>query len=164
MSAYNIEHIINFAPVNEQIATSGQPDRDAFPLIKSAGYQLIIYLATSASTNHIPDEPQIVADLGMDFIHIPVLWDSPQPIQFEEFTHVLEQNRDKKVFIHCALNYRVSCFIFLYLVLFHHSDPESAWWSMLEIWDPNPTWLTFMKMVLAQHHAAPFSRLEITTP
>jgi protein tyrosine phosphatase (PTP) superfamily phosphohydrolase (DUF442 family) len=159
MSNYFIDHIINFAPVNEHITTSGQPDHSAFPLIKSAGYQMVIYLATSASSNHIAEEPQIVRELGMQYIHIPVIWDSPQPTQFEEFSNILEQNKDKNIFIHCALNYRVSSFIFLYQVLFLNADPESAWWSMLEIWDPNLIWRDFMKTILEQHHAAPFERL-----
>jgi len=159
MSSYFIEHIINFAPVNDFIATSGQPEESAFPFIKAAGYQMVIYLATSASTHHIAEEPRIVQDLGMEFVHIPVIWDSPQPGDFDQFSAILQQNKDKKIFIHCALNYRVSSFIFLYHVVYLHLDSESAWWSMLDIWDPDPTWRTFMKMVLDQHHAPPFDRL-----
>jgi protein tyrosine phosphatase (PTP) superfamily phosphohydrolase (DUF442 family) len=159
MSTFFIDHIVNFAPLNDHIATSGQPDRDIFPLIKKNGYQLIINLATSASSNHIPEEEQIIHDLGMEYIHIPVLWESPQPDQFEAFSQILEQNKDKNILVHCALNYRVSCFIFLYQVLYLHVDPEAAWWSVLEIWDPNSTWRAFLNTILNQHQFPPFAPL-----
>jgi len=160
MSNYFIEHIINFAPINERIATSGQPERSVFPLINAAGYQMVIYLAVYESPNHIAEEPQIVRDLGMEFIHIPVIWTSPRPEQFDQLASILEENKGKNIFIHCELNYRVSSFLFLYKVLYLNSDPESAWWSMLEIWEPDATWRALMREVLSRHDAAPFERLE----
>ena len=162
MPAYIIDHIVNFSPFNDHIATSGQPDRDVFPLIKAEGYQMVIYLATPSLDRHIADEAQIIHDLGMAYHHIPVLWESPQPEQFEAFARILEENKDKKIFIHCVLNYRVSCFMFLYQVIYLKAAPETAWWSVLDIWEPNPTWRAYINTVLSLHHLAPFAPLSAT--
>lgn len=154
-----MEQILNFVFLNEQIATSGQPERDVFPLIKAAGYDLVIYMATPASTNHIPEEEQIVQGLGMRYVHIPVIWESPQVSQYDELVTLLEHNRGQKIYIHCALNYRVSAFMFLYRVLMLNDDPQQAWWDMLAVWEPLPHWRAYLRTVLAAHHAPPFAPL-----
>ena len=156
MKIPTLDELLNFVQITPDLATSGQPERVSFPRIREAGYQLIIYLATSASANHIPDEGEIVHGLGMDFIHIPVIWEAPCPGQFLEFLTILDQYKGKRIFVHCALNYRASCFMFLYKVLFMAYDPETAWWDMLEVWEPDKVWKQFIRDVLSYHQVSPF--------
>jgi protein tyrosine phosphatase (PTP) superfamily phosphohydrolase (DUF442 family) len=49
-----------FLPVSFSITTSGQPTPEQFADIASAGYSLVINLATPASTNWNSDENSII--------------------------------------------------------------------------------------------------------
>jgi hypothetical protein len=61
---------------------------------------------------------------------------------------VLDENRERKVLVHCALNMRVSCFVFLYRVLRLGVEPEVAWADVLAIWQPNEVWQRFVDAML----------------
>ena len=52
----------------------------------------------------------------MIYIHIPISWDNPEIDRLKLFCNTLQllKSSNKKVFIHCAKNYRVSVFIYHY--------------------------------------------------
>jgi hypothetical protein len=52
----------------------------------------------------------------MDYYHIPVSWDNPESNSLNLFLYILQelQKENKKVFVHCAKNYRVAMFIYCY--------------------------------------------------
>ncbi|MDJ0674379.1 MAG: sulfur transferase domain-containing protein, partial [Calothrix sp. MO_167.B42] len=77
MSHNCLANIYNYLKISDKIATSGQPDKEDFAMIKRAGYQLIINLAMSDSPDALLDEKEIVEAAGMEYIHIPVVWDNP---------------------------------------------------------------------------------------
>ena len=64
----------------------------------------------------LPKEDKIVSKNGMMYIHIPITWKKPEKKRLELFLVLLEtlEKKNKKVFIHCIMNYRVSAFIYLY--------------------------------------------------
>ena len=109
-----IEDIYNYIKISDFIATSGQPTTKEFSAIQQAGYQIVVNLALPESTNALPEEKQIVESQGMQYVHIPVQWENPTIENVTEFFHVMEANTDKKVFVHCAANMRVSAFVYLY--------------------------------------------------
>jgi protein tyrosine phosphatase (PTP) superfamily phosphohydrolase (DUF442 family) len=112
MTAAKLDRIYNFLPISESIATSGQPTKEQFASIEGSGYKLVISLALANSTNAIPEEKEIVENLGMEYIHIPVVWENPTQADFNNFCAVMTANRKRKVFVHCAMNMRVSAFIY----------------------------------------------------
>ena len=140
-----IHEIINFLQVNPNLGTAGQPRREQFTEIKAAGYEVVINLALNTSTDAILDEQALVTGLGMDYIHIPVVWEEPTVRDLERFFKVMAQNQARKVFVHCAMNMRVSAFIFLYQVLQLGVPAEIARQALLQIWEPNHTWQTFIE-------------------
>jgi protein tyrosine phosphatase (PTP) superfamily phosphohydrolase (DUF442 family) len=140
-----IHGIINFLQISPNLGTAGQPRRDQFAEIKAAGYEVVINLALSTSTDALLNEQDLVTGLGMDYIHIPVVWEEPTARDLERFLEVMTQNQARKVFVHCALNMRVSVFIFLYRVLHLGVPVEIARQAMLQIWVPNHTWQTFIE-------------------
>jgi len=64
----------------------------------------------------LPKEDKIVTKNKMIYIHIPIVWKNPEINKLKLFLNILKalQENNKKVFIHCIMNYRVSVFIHQY--------------------------------------------------
>ncbi|OKH21159.1 protein tyrosine phosphatase family protein [Chroogloeocystis siderophila] len=146
--------IYNFLQVSDAIATAGQPTAQQFADIKAAGYEVVVNLALPASTNAITNEQKIVEDLGMDYVHIPVIWEKPTLEDIERFFNVMQANTNKKVFVHCAMNMRVSAFMYLYRVIHEQTSVEEAKQDLQRIWQPNDTWQQFIDKVIAHYQKA----------
>jgi len=86
----------------------------------------------------------------MKYIQIPVLWEDPIPEDFEIFVGVLDAHPDKKIFVHCAANMRVSVFIALYRILQLGWESDLAFVDVHEIWEPNECWVKFIDEVLGK--------------
>ncbi len=107
--------IKNFVQLTPLIGTSGQPDREQFGEIAAAGYRTVINLAMPDSENAIADEGDLVARQGMQYIHLPIDFAAPAASDARTFFGVMDALGDSRVFVHCALNLRVSAFMYLYL-------------------------------------------------
>ena len=140
-----VETIINFYELPDGLVSSGQPTPEELALIKDAGYQLIINLVPANASMALANEKEIVESLGIEYIQIPVIWDSPQVTDVQQFFDAMQQNRDKKVFVHCEVNYRASSFLYLYRRKFLNVDEKQARQDLQWIWAPNPTWTKFIE-------------------
>lgn len=138
--------IINFQKVNSRIATSGQPSPTQFEHIAQSGYGLVINLAMPDSDNALPDEGALVSSLGLKYIHIPVKWDSPQVSDLEYFCKIMNASTEQKTWVHCALNMRASCFVFLYQTLELGIESKHAKAPLETIWHPqnDKVWGSFI--------------------
>ncbi len=136
--------IYNFVRLSDRIDTAGQPTIAQYPAIANAGYQTVINLALITSSNALLDEAAIASNLGLEYIHIPVLWEAPTRENFQEFTDVMNARQDKKIFVHCAANKRVSAFMYLYRQSFEGYSEETATADLAKIWQPNDIWQDFI--------------------
>jgi uncharacterized protein (TIGR01244 family) len=143
----SIEEIYNYLKISDSIATAGQPTEAQFSTIKESGYQVVVNLARPDSPNALPNEQAIVESLGMQYIHIPVIWENPTLEDISRFFSVMETNADKSVFVHCAANMRVSSFVYLYRLVRTGMSEEQARQDLHRIWTPNETWQTFIQQV-----------------
>ncbi|HTL87911.1 MAG TPA: protein tyrosine phosphatase family protein, partial [Leptolyngbya sp.] len=109
-----IESIQNFVQIRDRLATAGQPTIAQLAEIKTAGYQVVINLAVPTSEGAIANEREIVESLGMQYFHIPVIWDAPTIEDFHQFSTVMQAHSKQSIFVHCAKNMRVSAFVYLY--------------------------------------------------
>jgi protein tyrosine phosphatase (PTP) superfamily phosphohydrolase (DUF442 family) len=139
-----LHEIINYLEIDPLLGTAGQPEKEEFSAVKAAGYELVINLLPPSSTDALPGEPALVASLGMDYISIPVIWERPTSANLAQFFESLRTNRARKVFAHCAMNMRVSAFVFLYRVLEERVQAEVAIEAMHMIWEPIPVWQSFI--------------------
>jgi protein tyrosine phosphatase (PTP) superfamily phosphohydrolase (DUF442 family) len=139
-----LEEIINYLEISPAVGTAGQPTRQQFAEICAAGYEVVINLATSTSWDAVADEPELTRALGMQHIAIPVDWEAPTTHDLEQFFAAMDGCKGRKVFVHCARNMRVSCFIYLYRVLKLGWSPEAALPDLLKIWQPDGTWQIFI--------------------
>ncbi|MFT5425620.1 MAG: protein tyrosine phosphatase (PTP) superfamily phosphohydrolase (DUF442 family) [Gammaproteobacteria bacterium] len=150
-----LEQIVNFYQIDENIATSGQPVTEQFQAISAKGFEVIINLALSDSPNAIEDENKIIKSLNMTYVHIPVDFKSPALEDLELFFKRMEKNHDKKIFIHCAMNWRVSAFMFLYHTIKCHMPIADAHKHLDAVWQPEPVWQDFIEHALNTYDSHP---------
>ena len=139
--------ILNYLVLNEQLITGGQPSQDSFKKLSKKGVVVVVNLLPSHQ-NLIDNEEFLVAENNMDYIHIPVDWDNPKETDFNSFVMAMKKHQGKKIFVHCAMNMRVSAFIYLYRVLHDNFHKEKAKESMEKIWKPSGTWAEFIEKIL----------------
>ncbi len=146
-----ITDIYNFLQYDNNLLTSGQPTEAQFAEIAAAGVQAVINLALPASDNALPDERATVQALGMEYVPIPVIWEAPTHADLGAFMDALDARRGQKLYVHCAANYRVSCFVALYRVLRLGWQPKAAFAFTRRIWNPDeyPVWKAFIESVTA---------------
>jgi len=140
--------IYNFLSLSAKLATSGQPLEEELEYISKAGYEVVINLALSDADYSLADEEGSVTKLGMEYIHIPVIWQSPTSNDLDKFFDVMEKYKNKKLFVHCAANMRVSSFVALYRVIKEGWDYSDAINDVYKIWNPNDIWSDFIRSEL----------------
>lgn len=144
-----LDSITNFFQILPLVGTGGQPTVAQLRAVRDAGFELVVNLAMSNSTEALADEASVVAGLGIDYRHIPVVWLNPTLDDLAQFFAVMDANRDRRVFVHCMLNYRVASFMYLYRVLRLAADEEAARWDLLSIWEPDERWSAFIAAAIA---------------
>jgi protein tyrosine phosphatase (PTP) superfamily phosphohydrolase (DUF442 family) len=150
MSLPALEEITNFLRISDAIGTAGQPTAAHFAAIKAAGYEVVVNLAMPNSTNALPNEGELVTEQAMDYVHIPVVWEQPTSRDLEQFFEVMDRYRGKRIFVHCAMNMRVSIFICLYRVLQENTPFDVAREAIYKIWEPDAVWDSFLRQALSE--------------
>lgn len=145
-----MEKILNYIKINENISTSGQPLEEEFMKIKNQGFEVVINLSLYDSPNTIKDEDKTVTSLGLSYFHIPVDFDNPQVFHAKLFLNILSSLEDKKVWIHCTKNYRVTAFMYLYHKHILNTPFEEINLSIFDEWAPSKKWQELMKVSIEE--------------
>lgn len=143
MERSTIDSIYNYVRLSNHWGTAGQPTEEEFVRIKEAGYEIVVNLLPDSQV--LPHEQEIVQGLGMEYAQIPVVWDAPTHANFNQFAEVMDANADRRVFVHCAANKRVSAFCYLYRTLRLGVAKEVATEDLHRIWIPNEVWQRFIE-------------------
>ena len=109
-----MQGIYNFIQVQPDLATSGAIAKESFAGIRADGYDVVVNLLPDDSKYAVADEAAVVADLGMDYVYIPVDFAAPKASNYDDFSAAMQGARGKKIWVHCAANWRVSSFVSLY--------------------------------------------------
>lgn len=139
-----LDQINDYYHIAPDIHTAGQPRVDQLDILRREKFEVVINLALKTSPDAIPDEQQRVMDLGMAYVHIPVVWEAPTSEDFKKFCHFFGAYPNFMTFVHCVKNMRVSAFVFLYRCICDHTDPEAALQDLLSLWKPNEVWQAFI--------------------
>lgn len=142
MDATNTHHVLDW------LWTSGQLSEADIASLPELGIEIVINLATPSSSNALPGEAELVAREGISYFQIPVEWENPQLDQLEQFFCFMNAFKNRKVWVHCALNMRVSAFIYLYRRIVRMEDETASSWPLREVWEPNETWRAFISKAL----------------
>ncbi|MEC5387436.1 protein tyrosine phosphatase family protein [Uliginosibacterium sp. H3] len=145
----NITEIHRFVAIDDWLATAGQPKEQGLAAIAAAGFETIINLALHDDPRYsLEDEPGLVVALGMRYIHIPVQFKAPGLPELQAFYAAMAAHAGRKLFVHCASNYRVPVFLALYRIQRLGWLPDEAFAQMREVWEPDEVWLAFIEQAL----------------
>ncbi len=150
-----LQAIKNFREYSASFASSGQPSAAQLQAVRDAGFTRVVYIAFSDHDNSLPNEDRIVKKLGLEYAHIPVDWDAPQPRDFAAFAALMQRSPQQKTLLHCQVNFRASAFALLYRVLYLDVPLARAKADMDAVWTPTPTWTEFVRNVLQANGVAP---------
>lgn len=155
MDTPELNTITNFRRLSDHLITGGQPTEAQLAAVATAGCEVVINLGRLDPVYALPDERGTVAGLGMIYEHIPVVWAQPTAADLDAFFAALARHAGRRIFVHCAANYRASAFILLYRVLRLGWRLEDALPDMRAIWDPAeyPAWQAFLAAALASQPA-----------
>ena len=131
-----MEQPLNFYQITEEVGTAGQPTVEQFKQIAEQGYSSVVNLAMHDSENAVPEEGSIVSSLGMSYFHIPVPFDNPTVDHVKKFIRVMDALDGERVFVHCAVNARVSAFMYKYLTLRKLQSEAASTSPLLKQWLP----------------------------
>lgn len=140
-----MKNSLNYIKINDYISTSGQVTKKQLIDIQKDGFEVIINLALCSAKNALENEDKIVTDLNMIYIHLPVNFKNPKLNDLRYFIKILQVFENKKVWIHCAKNYRVTAFMYVYHKYILRTPFDNIDLSLLNEWNPNKNWQKLMK-------------------
>ena len=151
MSPVSVLDVYNFRQTAPDLATSGQPTEEHLGAIAAAGYNVVVNLALHDDPRYsLRDEATSVRALGLDYVHIPVQFGAPTEGDLLAFFDAMDRNSDRRVWVHCAANMRVTAFVGLYRVLRLRWAQEDAFSLMRTVWKPDQVWSAFITLQLAK--------------
>ncbi|EPF73364.1 protein tyrosine phosphatase family protein [Acinetobacter rudis] len=136
-----LSQIPQFRYIHQHLLTSAQPSAEQLAQIKAYGVDTVINLGLSNEEPVLPHQDQHCANLGLNYLHIPIHWDCPadeQCLLVLDLVHALVQN--KIVWVHCPDNRRVSSLMYLYQQFAMAIELPDAQEFLHHIWEPNATW------------------------
>lgn len=147
----SLAQIPTFSVIHEHLFSSAQPSIEQLKLIKEYGCSTVINLALSNAPNHIENEDRICLDLGLNYIHIPIDWETPSAEQcllvLDLIDHLVQ---NEIVWIHCTKNDRSSCLMYVYRQFYMNMDMPTSQHLLHEIWEPNETWTGLIHSITLQ--------------
>lgn len=144
------KNIYNFLPLSESLFTGGMPTAEQLADAAQQGIQLVINLAPHNIIDALPNETELVNSLGIQYMNIPVNWSTPTKDGLDRFMDVMDENKDKKILVHCQANFRATAFVAMYRILRQGWEAEDAMAGMHKIWDEEdyPIWKMFIEGTL----------------
>ena len=142
-----MQKIYNYYRIPTLFETSGQPSERELKSLAQNGYDVVINLASKSILNgKIINEKNILRSLQLTYIHIPVDFANPTERDFKKFVFNIQKYFDKKKFIHCQANFRVSAFCYKYRKDILKQEHEKIIKDLNAIWFPNKTWKSFLNI------------------
>ena len=147
----SLSQIPSFSIIHEHLFCSAQPSVEQLKLIKEYGCSAVINLALSNAPNHIENEDRICLDIGLNYIHIPIDWETPSAEQcllvLDLIDHLVQ---NEIVWVHCSKNDRSSCLMYVYRQFYMNMDMPTSQDLLHETWEPNETWTGLIHSITLQ--------------
>ncbi len=91
--------IIKFGEVTPHLFRGGQPNAEGLAALKKMGVGIVVDMRSG----NREQEKEAVTKLGMKYVQISWHCPFPSDTPFAKFLKIIEDNQDKKVFVHCRL-------------------------------------------------------------
>ena len=140
----------NFLQLSDSLFTGGMPKADQLTDAAKQGVKVVINLAPHDVPHALPDEAELVRSLGMQYINIPVNWNTPTQEGLDKFMDAMDEHKNRKILVHCEANFRASAFVSMYRIFREGWRTEHALEVMHKIWDEDayPVWKMFIEDML----------------
>lgn len=145
----DLEGLKNFQVNTPKMLSAGLPSKKHFKTLQSMGVTSVIDLIPGDRN----EESALMAALNLNYENIQVEWENPTLENFVDYVAYMKSfsGADGKVLTHCRLNWRGAVFTYLYRVTQLKESEDIAKKEMLDIWEPNETWQTFIDNVKAHY-------------
>jgi len=98
MSSTSLAGIYDFVHISPRIATAGQPSEEKLRSVANAGFETVINLTLHDDPKYsLPDEAGLVQSLGIEYIHLPVLFTGPTESVLIAFFKAYELRHNNKI-------------------------------------------------------------------
>jgi len=94
-----VEGVPRLAQVSPYLFRGAQPSDEGLAELKKMGISIIVDMRTGSRKS----EQEKVTKLGMQYVQIPWHCPFPRDPTFAQFLKIMEDNPQKKVFVHCRL-------------------------------------------------------------
>ena len=136
---------MNHHRVNDRLVTGGHLVGQGLAELEEAGVKVVIDLRDEP-----PDgQDSKLAEAGIQWINVPVVWKDPRPEDFERFVEAMDQHANDHVLVQCQANYRASAMTYLYRVLVQEVPAETAQEDLNAVWEPEGRWKDYMDGIIA---------------
>ena len=141
---------VNIHQVFDWLWTSGQLSQGDVLALPDLGIEVVINLALPSSPNALP-AMRPSWSLVWAWPMCKFQWNGSTPYRSNliSLSGVLNAFAGRKIWLHCAMNMRVSAFVYLYRKLVLGEGEENATFPMRDIWQPNETWQQFIDRVVS---------------
>ena len=131
---------MNFHRINPKLATGGHIVGDGVSELVAQGVALVIDLRDEPPEVH----EERLAEVGIQWLNVPVVWDEPTVDNFAEFSRLMSENQGENIFVQCQANYRASAMTYAYRVT-QGGVPEAEALKDLEaVWTPEGVWEAYV--------------------
>ena len=139
------ERITNALPaIGGAPATAGQPTEGQLRVLAEAGTQVVVNLGLLDPAYCLADEAGLVEGLGMVYHHLPIAFDAPTLEDLHRFISIMDDVKNADVLVHCAANYRATCFVALFGEARLGWSRSQADAYIAQVWEPYPVWAAFL--------------------
>ena len=146
----------NVKKINDELTIAGQVTPEQLQQAAQEGYKSVLNLRSPHEKGFLPEEPQLAASAGLEYINIPLKVDE---INDELTTEILQQIDElpKPALIHCGSAMRAGAMAFMNLATRQGMTPEQAFEKAHETGfdcSSHPQMKEFFAQYVSQHSKA----------
>jgi protein tyrosine phosphatase (PTP) superfamily phosphohydrolase (DUF442 family) len=120
-----VRDVTNACHILPTVVTGGQPNAAQLRALKNAGGDIVLDIRDPMEPRLV-EEPDLVRQLGMEYVNIPVRAGSLDDATLQRILTVLREAGDKTVFFHCGSGNRVGGALIPFFILDHGMEEEDA--------------------------------------
>lgn len=136
--------MMNYHEIHERLATGGHFVGDGLAKIRDKGVEVVIDLRDKPPSG----QRAKLAEQGIEWINIPVVWKDPKGIDYERFSAAMSKHKERSVLVQCQANYRASAMTFLYRVNVEGVPKDIAAQDLNAVWEPEGRWREYVDGLL----------------
>jgi protein tyrosine phosphatase (PTP) superfamily phosphohydrolase (DUF442 family) len=120
-----ISGVANACQILPNVVTGGQPTAEQLKAFKAASGDIVLDLRDPMEPRPV-DEANLVRELGLEYINVPVRAGSLDDPTLERILTVLRAAGDRSVFFHCGSGSRVGGALIPYFILDQGLEEQAA--------------------------------------